>query len=246
MASVVDAGQEATRPSTAPARRLSSDDVYNRLRALILENAIAPGERVNIDALARQLGVSQTPVREAVRRLEGDQLLNKVPGKGYQTTPLLDLDRLRQLFEFRLVVDLWAVRAVAVNRLGNPGPQLREEIDRFTRAIVGVGDIRHLLLEHDTRFHGLVLGALGNDVAKTAYDQTHCHFHAFRLYSADTSGAVTVDEHARVARAIEACDADEAEAAMHHHLTNAFYRFSEAFGSSRDVQLRHPEPARIF
>jgi DNA-binding GntR family transcriptional regulator len=246
MTSDVEPGRAAARAPAAPARRLSSDDVYNRLRALILDNAIAPGERVNIDALARQLGVSQTPVREAVRRLEGDQLLNKVPGKGYQTTPLLDLDRLRQLFEFRLVVDLWAVRAVAVNRLGNPGPKLAEEIDRFTRAIVGVDDIRHLLLEHDTRFHGLVLAALGNDVAKTAYDQTHCHFHAFRLYPADTSGTVTVDEHARVARAIEACDPDRAEAAMRDHLTKAFYRFAKAFNSAGDAQLRFPEPARIF
>ncbi|AYY12681.1 GntR family transcriptional regulator [Actinobacteria bacterium YIM 96077] len=230
----------------AHSRRLSSDDVYHQLRTLILENAIAPGERVNIDALARQLGVSQTPIREAVRRLEGDHLLHKVPGKGYQTTPLLDLDSLRQLFEFRLVVDLWAVRAVAVNRLGNPSGWLHEEIERFTRAIVGVPDIRQHLLEHDTRFHGLILGALGNDVVKNAYDQTHCHFHAFRLYSPDTNGALTIEEHARLAHAIEACDPDEAETAMREHLTKAFYRFARAFDDTGNIQLRFPQSPRIF
>lgn len=230
-------------PDARP-RRLSSDDVYDRLREMILENAIAPGDRVNIDALARELGVSQTPVREAVRRLEGDQLLSKVAGKGYRTAPLLDPDQLRQLFEFRLVIDLWAARAVAVNRLGNPGVQLLDEVEQFESAAGAVADIRPLLLAHDTAFHGLIHGALRNDVVRSAYDQTHCHFHAFRLYTADTGGEWTVDEHRRIGHAIRACDPDAAETAMRDHLNAAFARFSEAFGAPTG-DLRVPDSPRV-
>src|SRR5690625_5350754 len=86
-------------------RRRASEGVYDRLRELVLENRLPPDERISIDAVARELGVSQTPVREAIRQLEGDRLVVRVPGKGYQTTPLLDRNGLRDLFEFRLLVE---------------------------------------------------------------------------------------------------------------------------------------------
>lgn len=214
----------------APRRSGTSEEVYRELRGLILRNRIAPGERVNIDALAREFDVSQTPVREAVRRLEGDQLLRRAAGRGYTTVPLLDLDSLRELFEFRLVIDSWAVPSVAENRLSNPAPALHAEIEAFEAAAArGTGDIRPLLLEHDLTFHGLVLSALGNDVVKDAYDQTHCHFHAFRLYSADTDGQVTISEHRRLAEAIGNCDKEDAENAARAHLTNAYHRFATYF-----------------
>src|SRR5690606_40659617 len=67
--------------------------------------------------------------------------------------------------------------------------------------------------------HGLILAALGNDVVREAYEQTHAHLHTFRLYAADIDGSVTLAEHTRIWEAIDACDADAAEAAMRRHLT---------------------------
>ncbi len=226
-------------------RRRASEEVYDRLRALVVENRIAPGERINIDAVARDLGVSQTPVREAVRQLEGDKLIVKVPGKGYQTTPLLDLDGLRNLFEFRLLVDVWAARSVAVNRLANPSPELRAELDRFAGLLTGAADVPRELVNHDTRFHGLILAALSNDVVREAYEQTHAHLHTFRLYAADIDGSVTLAEHTRIWEAIDACDADAAEAAMRRHLTKAYARFAQVFDTPAP-ELREPGTTRMF
>lgn len=230
----------ARRPKT------SSEEVYQQLRGMILENLLLPGERVNIDALARELEVSQTPVREALRRLEGDRLLHQVPGKGYRTTPLLDLDELRQLFEFRLVVDLWAARETAVNRLSNPGPSLLREVTHFNQANTGASDIRQLLVAHDTAFHDLVHQALGNDVVRSAYAQTHSHLHTFRLYSPDTHGELTIEEHIRIAQAIAECDPAEAEAAMRDHLTQAFDRFASVFDENPTSQLTPATPRHII
>jgi DNA-binding GntR family transcriptional regulator len=105
------------------------------MRASILEGEIAPGTRINIDAVSRSLGVSQTPVREVLQRLEGDNLVVYNPGRGYSTTPLLDLAELRSLFEFRLLVEPWAARPAAVDRLANPSAALEKEITAFRGAM---------------------------------------------------------------------------------------------------------------
>ncbi|WP_432547412.1 GntR family transcriptional regulator [Kineococcus sp. SYSU DK004] len=217
--------------------------VYERLRELVLTNEIAPGERVVIDALARRLGVSQTPVREAVHRLEGDGLVVR-SGSGYRTTELLDLDGLRELFEFRLLVDLWAVRAAAVDRLANPAAALLRDVDGLSRELDAGGDVRRALVAHDTRFHAALIDAAGNRVAARAYAGTHGHLHAFRLYPADTDGRVTAAEHAAVARAVGACDPGAAEEAMRAHLLNAFDRFARAFAGGAGPAARPPVPAR--
>ena len=231
--------------SSDPSRRNASEDVYHRLRTQILENRMAPGERIGIDAVARDLGVSQTPVREAIRQLEGDRLVVRVPGKGYQTTPLLDLDGLRDLFEFRLLVEVWAARSVAVNRLSNPGPVLGDELGRF-RALQGDAvDVPRELVTHDTRFHGFILKAVGNAVIRDAHQQTHTHLHTFRLYSADADGSLTLAEHDAIQAAIETFDPDAAEHAMRTHLTNAYARFAAAFDTTMPA-LREQAPHQVY
>src|SRR5664279_949013 len=119
-------------PASAPTR-LTTSGVYDLLRAQILDNIISPGTRVNIDAVSRKFGVSPTPVREALRRLQGDNLLVTTSNRGYSTTPLLDLRGLRELFEFRLLVEPWAARTAAVNRLGNRAPHLSTELQTFMK-----------------------------------------------------------------------------------------------------------------
>lgn len=229
----------------APKGKRSTGEIYDQLRALILENEIAPGERVNIDALAREFGVSQTPVREAIRQLEGDRLVVRTEGRGYRTTPLLDLRQLRDLFEFRLLVDVWAARSAAVNRLGNPASVIDEEIACFESSLDGYRDVRRHLVAHDVRFHDHILAALDNQVVREAYEQTHSHLHTFRLYPADTDGRTTVREHRRIWRAIDRCDPDGAEEAMRDHLTQAFHRFARAFDSPHG-ELRQPPVHRMY
>ncbi|MCA4134514.1 GntR family transcriptional regulator [Arthrobacter sp. M4] len=224
----------------SPRGKAAAGEAYGVLRALILESALEPGERLNIDAIARRLEVSQTPVREALQRLEGDNLVVYTPGKGYSTTPLLGPEELRSLFEFRLLVEPWAARSAAVDRLANPGSALRAEIDSLEQSIdelnaSGGGDIRQLLVAHDARFHDIVLEAVGNSVVRHAFDQTHCHLHTFRLYRADVSGGRTVEEHGEIASAIAACDAAGAEAAMSRHIFNSFDRFAQAYAGEPGI-----------
>jgi DNA-binding GntR family transcriptional regulator len=212
------------RPSeTAPAR------VYETLRFQIVEGVIPPGTRVNIDALARDLGVSQTPIREALQRLEADGLLVYRAARGYATTPVLDLQGLRSLFEFRLLIEPWAARMAAVDSLSNPAPMLREELKSFERRVDGVHDVRQEMLAHDTTFHRAIIGASGNPVIDQAYRQAHSHLHVFRLYPVDMTGTATVEEHREIVKAIHDCRSEDAEALMAQHIRASFERSAQAF-----------------
>jgi DNA-binding GntR family transcriptional regulator len=213
--------------------------VYAILRFQIVEGDIPPGTHININAMARKLGVSQTPVREALQRLEGDGLLVYRAARGYATTPILDLKGLTSLFEFRLLVEPWAARSAAVDRLSNPAGTLKDELEAFQRRVDGREDVRQEMLAHDARFHNVIVATSGNPVVNQAYVQTHCHLHLFRLYPVDLEGTATVEEHRDVWRAIHDCRPDEAERLMAKHIMASFERSARAFSMTST-------PERLF
>jgi DNA-binding GntR family transcriptional regulator len=203
---------------------------YNAIRARIIGGEIPPETRLNIDALVRELGVSQTPIREALHRLEGDGLLEYATGRGYRTTAALDRQGLIDLFEFRLLVEPWAARIAAADSLVNPARELEIELRDFEARISAGGDIREAMLAHDTRFHSLIVAAASNSVLETAYLQTHAHLHVFRLFPADITGRNTIEEHRAIADAIGASREADAERAAADHIKRSFERSSSAFG----------------
>ncbi len=213
--------------------------VYFHLKESIVDGAIPPEAKVSIDTVARDLGLSQTPVREALQKLQSDGLLDYIPGRGYTTTPVLDAGGLDALFEFRFLLEPWAARAAAVDRLSNPAARLNAELRDFEVRIAEGGDLRQVVLAHDSTFHALIMAATGNAVVAQAYEQCHAHLHLFRLFSVDHDGSIALDEHARIASAIEARDPGAAERAMREHLQGSYARSSEIFaGASSSRGLR--------
>src|SRR5581483_9639988 len=90
-----------------------AEEVYRRIRADIMSLKLPPESRVSVDSLARELGVSQTPIREALSMLEANGLVSKRHFAGYATTPRMDRAQLDELFEFRLLVEPHAARKAA-------------------------------------------------------------------------------------------------------------------------------------
>lgn len=203
----------------------STDEVYQRLRRKILDHSIPPATRININKLASEIGVSATPVREALRLLQGDNLLVAISNKGYATTPILDSNGVRDLFEFRLLVEPWAAGVAASNRLRNPAKRLLLEIQAFD----SVADtIQHSMIAHDSRFHLAILGSTENGTVIQAYDQSHCHLHLFRMIRNTWDWETSLREHEQIASAIAAGDAAMAEEAMRGHLQSAYAGFMHA------------------
>lgn len=204
---------------------------YERIKAKILANEILPDTKLTIDKLARELGVSQTPVREALQRLEGDKLVVAKKPRGLWTTPLLDERELRNLIEVRLLLEPWSARTAATDRAGNPGREMLREIERFQvdpeRTKQG-----YALASHDVIFHDLIFQAVGNPFLQDSFWQLHAHLHLFRLYPADLDGTHTVQEHREIAEAIADADPRAAEEAMRAHLFHAMDRFSTGLGAN--------------
>src|SRR3954447_872605 len=108
-------GRQMTSPTQrSPLRRSTlGEDVYEAVKTLVMEHTLAPSARVNIDALARELDVSPTPVREALARLESDGLVRKRPLAGYTVSALLTRQEFTDMFDMRLVLEGTAARWAA-------------------------------------------------------------------------------------------------------------------------------------
>jgi DNA-binding GntR family transcriptional regulator len=226
-----------------------ADKTYDTIKAKILDHGIAPGEHVGIDELARELAVSQTPIREALARLESDGLVVKTPLRGYEATNLLSVQQFDELFQFRSVIEPWAASAAARRRAPDDLAALEAELDRAEHIDRSGSAAYPDYVEHDSRFHALVARASGNSWAEESFVRTHCHLHLFRVYTATfaakSAGGVFVRsmfaeyydkgptplalaEHRRIVSAIADGDDDHAAVLMLHHIEGSRQRFLPA------------------
>lgn len=90
-----------------------ADEVYDTLLGQLMSLRIEPGSRVTIDVLARELGVSQTPIRDALNRMESEGLVVRVPHAGYRIPPQITRSRFEDMLEVRLLLEPAAARRSA-------------------------------------------------------------------------------------------------------------------------------------
>jgi DNA-binding GntR family transcriptional regulator len=196
-----------------------TDDIYEIVKASLMDGVLSPGARISIDGLARELSVSQTPVREALARLEADGLTRSVPNRGYFATELPSREEFVATYELRLQLEPWAA-----------GRAAEAASDAMVKAIIGcLDDLGSLpfeggwsdyrsLTQHDMQFHQLVHDASGNLLLSPLFKRMHAHLQNFRLYYGRGIGAHAVNEHREVGVAIAGRDPGAAAAAMTRHL----------------------------
>ncbi len=222
------------QPAPIPRLRRSTlgDDVYETITSLIMQHTLAPGDRINIDALARQLEVSATPVREALARLESDGLVRKRALAGYTVSPLLTREEFMDMFDMRLVLEGAAARWAA----DRADPATRGRIVTEAASTVALRDDADGWQSHaaftklDAQFHDLIAAAAANPLLREGIYRLHAHLHIHRLYFPYAHTGTTGEEHQRIATAIKAGDPAGAERAMHDHLVAARERHLAVFG----------------
>jgi DNA-binding GntR family transcriptional regulator len=226
----------APSPSAAagitPVRRSTlGDDVYESLKALIMEHTLTPRDRVNIDAVARDLEVSPTPVREALARLESEGLVRKRPLAGYTVSPLLTRQEFTDMFDMRLLLEGAAARWAAERASDDVRAGIAAEALETAEVSEPDADGHRshaTFTSLDARFHDMVADAAANPLLRDGIGRLHAHLHIHRLYFPYTQDN-TSEEHQRIAAAITAGDPDAAEAAMRAHLSEARSRHLPAF-----------------
>ena len=136
------------------------DVVFNTLRQAIITGEFAPGERLMEISLANRLGVSRTPVREAIRKLELEGLVIMIPRKGAQVAKITEKN-LRDVIEIRTVLEEFAT-VLACERITQDGViKLRQAHEDFIHA-VEKGDILDIA-NKDEAFHDTIFQATNND-----------------------------------------------------------------------------------
>jgi len=223
-------GPDAPPRRTARQRSQLGEAVYEELLSRLLSRKLEPGARVTIDVVARELGVSQTPVRQALGRMEVEGLVVRVPNAGYRVAPQLTRAQFEDLVELRLLLEPVAARHAAeritperVAHLETLAARMAEpsEADEWLAYAV--------FARQDAELHDAIAAGGGNAAIRDALARLHTHVRLFRLRFQTRIQTEAVDEHAAVLAAIRAREPDTAAYEMRRHIERSAERFRAAF-----------------
>ena len=209
---------EASPVFTArPDRRKMTDWVWEELREAIIELRLRPGEPLREVALAEQLGVSKTPLREAFARLEQEGLVETTSFKGAVVTGYSERD-LNEIYELRTLLEGAAARAAAERSSAETLDELRDVAVR-SRELRDMGDLVGLA-DLLGRFDLIVYAQVTNVRIGALIENLRAHLTRIGKLTEAIPGRVeaSVEEHAAIVEAIVARDPDEAERLMRVHI----------------------------
>lgn len=205
----------------APHRQVLADYAYDRLLALLVDGQFPAGSSLNIDALSRGLEVSQSPVREALARLESTGLVRRAALKGYSVAPILSTNELLELMDARLVLE--PVNAFLSCEQGDE--RLIDELNKSVSALENAPRGRtfeefRAYWRADEQFHQLIAEAAHNRFLLSAYSALGGQVQRFRLFAGPgvTDADHAIREHGLIRDAFVAGDADLARQSMVDHL----------------------------
>jgi DNA-binding GntR family transcriptional regulator len=207
-----------------------ADDVYGAIFNKLMSLEIAPGARITVDGLVRELEVSQTPIREALGRLEGEGLVVKTHLVGYSATPQITRRHFDELYEMRLLLEPDAARRAA-RQINESRIRKLTEIAERMRKIDSRGDRSgySAFARLDADLHDQILAIAGNELVRDTLVHLHTHFHIFRLMFHARVTEEALGEHESLLVALSSGDADGAERAMREHIERSRQRLLMAF-----------------
>ncbi|OZM75387.1 GntR family transcriptional regulator [Pseudonocardia sp. MH-G8] len=189
-------------------RQLLRDSVFVRIRDAIIEGTLEPGERLLDGELSGWLGVSRTPIREALARLESAGLVATKPGR-YTIVSPIDARTVADAQAVTAAMNELAVRTAVPLLTGADLAAMREANDAFDAAL-RAGEVAAAIAADDA-FHRVAVDRAGNDAVRSVLDQyTPVLRRVERIRFASLRGRDSVAQHARIIDLAAAGDADAA------------------------------------
>lgn len=192
-----------------------SNEVYEHLRTEVLRGALRPGQWLREQEIAATLNVSRTPVREAVRRLDQEGLLEISPNRGVRVREL-SADEAVETYEVRALLEGRAARRAA-ERAG------KDDVARLRTLLAAIAELppedfaAHI--GADDALHRAIADLAGNDVLTEMIGLLNSRITYLKIVTRDTNASgTTAHQHAAIVAAIEAGDPDAAETAMRTHI----------------------------
>ena len=175
-----DANAEAL--FNVPKHHSLADIAYQVMVEAIVNQQFEPGAQINIDTLARQLNMSNTPVREALMRAMGERLVKQQSNRGFIVTDMLRPTELKELFEVRFLIEVHSLET---------GEITSETVDRLEKLVNQMDTAQDGLLYNDFKgylqndhlFHRAIISLPGNSLLIKSWEDLHVHLHLSRLYT---------------------------------------------------------------
>jgi len=199
------------------------DQVYDAIRERIASGALPRGARIHQEDLADELGVSRTPVREALRRLAAEGLVEMRTNRGARVADVAGTD-IRAAYEARLVVEPGAARLAAQRQLAAPLARMEAALAAQRRSARSV----ERSFEANREFHLALVAASGNEFLTQLAQRLWVARIGAAIYERQIEAQerilLDVAEHERILAAIQAGDARTAESLTRRHLADAMKR----------------------
>jgi len=206
-------------------RYVLADEIYAVLKDKILNHDIAPGEKINIDQLGRDLEVSNIPIRESLSRLSAEGLVETIPFKGMYVAKL-SLRELDEIFEIRMELEGLAIRKSAGKIPLERLKKLESDMNEWRSAELA-DDAEKLghISEMNEGLHGLLLEWCGNgslqSLIRSYIEKIQRYLSLSRPHLEQTLVQEEWEEHMKIVREMIAGDTDAAERALKSHLESS-------------------------
>jgi len=203
--------------------RLLSSDLVGKLRVEILAERIHPGEKLTEQTICLQFGVSRTPVREALRNLEAEGLIEIIPNRGAFAIGL-SKDDIRDLYAIRAQNEMQAVRWAIERRTKEEMESIEESLD-FMRFYTERNDAKRMRAIN-AGFHKRIASASHNRILadSLARIQEYTRYSLRVLPYLETDLTVILKEHKAIFSAFKSNDAEAGAIAMKKHIENSLKR----------------------
>ena len=199
--------------------RTATQKIHDRLARAIARNYLKPGAQLVAESLAHQLGVSRTPVREALMLLEREGLVESLSGRGVFVKGL-ELSDLLHIFEFREAIEMQALRLAASSDGDLPSTLVRMRDELLTLRDPRSSEEVEVAADTDLKFHRALVAAAGNPRMTDAWDQLATQLRRFWVDGRTAPGRAKTDieECLAVLACVEAGDTNGAVRALQAHL----------------------------
>ena len=195
------------------------DVVFNTLRQAILRGELQPRERLMEIQLAQRLGVSRTPVREAIRKLELEGLVLMIPRRGAEVAEITRQD-LEDVLEVRAALEELAVKDACEHITDEQLQELKKAANEFKRSLEGTDLVA--CAEADIHFHEIIYAATNNKRLVQMLNNLREQMYRYRMENLKDKRTyrTLVEEHDAIRRALKKHDKEKAGAAINVHIEN--------------------------
>lgn len=209
-----------------------ANQVFNQLERSILNGTYKPGEVISEKRLSQELGVSRTPIREAIARLSEEDLIKDSPS-GNVVVGITPKD-VSDAYEVKRRVEILATRWAAKNISEDQLDQLKEIVEK--QEFYAQKNETEKLRDLDTDFHDLIYEASGSAVLKRILTPLHHKMYRYRKASLELHDRMddSVGEHRQIYEAIAQRDEDRVEDLMMIHIDKAYRQMEQLIGGNND------------